>query len=214
VRVRVVLGVALAIVAGALALDNSGRAQRLAGSDHVAPDVFSATVPGGGLLCQPVAPVPDDAARAVVRIGTYGRPVPILALRFLAPTGELSAYGTLPAGAHEGDVSIPLRHVRGAPQASRFCLRVGDRSRVVLAGFRAAPNAASERVNGRPQGGFVSLIYYRAGRDSWWSLLPRLDHRFGLGKAAIFGDWTLPVCVVLLLCCWVAVVRLLLRQLP
>ena len=38
-------------------------------------------------------------------------------------------------------------------------------------------------------------------------------HRFGLGKASFFGDWTLPAVALLLLGVWVGTVRLLLREL-
>ena len=49
----------------------------------------------------------------------------------------------------------------------------------------------------------MSFFYLRAGSESWWHLLPAIDHRFGLGKAAVFGDWTLPVLVLMLAGVWV-----------
>src|SRR5262249_10568913 len=87
VRVRVVLAVALLLVVGVLALDASGRAPRTAGSDHTSPAVFSAAVPGGGVLCQPASYLPADAARVQMLIGTYGRPVPDLRLSFIDAKG-------------------------------------------------------------------------------------------------------------------------------
>jgi hypothetical protein len=56
-------------------------------------------------------------------------------------------------------------------------------------------------------------MYLREHRESWWQLLPTLVDRFGLGKASLIGDWTLPTVAVLFLGTWVAVVRLLLREL-
>jgi hypothetical protein len=213
VLLRVLLGVALLLVAGVIALDMSGRAPRTAGSDHVAPSVFSATVPGGGLLCQSVPGVPGDAASAQLLIGTYGHPVPRMQLRFVDSAGADVAVGRLPAGAREGPVSIPLRRQLGSRPATHMCLRVGGTSTVVLGGEGGPLGSSSELVNGHPQPGRISLIYVRHGDESWWQLLPTLDRRFGLGKASFFGEWTLPVLALLLLCVWGATARLLTREL-
>ncbi len=40
-----------------------------------------------------------------------------------------------------------------------------------------------------------------------------LDERFGLGKASLFGDWTLPAMALALLGVWIAAVRLLAKEL-
>ena len=45
------------------------------------------------------------------------------------------------------------------------------------------------------------------------AVLPTLSRRFGLGKASFFGDWTLPVVALILVGLWVAVARLLVREL-
>lgn len=213
-RVRVVLLVAVLLVAGGLVLDLSGRAPRTAGSDHTSPAAFSATAPGGGLLCQPIATLPDDAARVRLLIGTYGRPVPALHLRFLSPAGAEVASGQLLAGARQGYVTIPLRHLSGAHVATSACLRVGGSSPVALGG-ESSPvvTASSVRVNGRPQTGTISLFYLRRGSESWWQLLPTLSRRFGLGKASFFGAWTLPLAALMLIGVWVASIRLLAREL-
>jgi hypothetical protein len=213
VPLRVLLGVALLLVAGALALDMSGRAPRSAGSDHVGPLVFSAAVPGGGVLCQPVQGLPGDAARAQLLIGTYGHPVPSLQVRFLDAAGADVAMGQLPSGAHEGPVWIPLRRRPRSPSATNVCLRVGGATTVVLGGEGGPITSNSELVNGHRQPGRISLIYIRRGDESWWQLLPTLARRFGLGKASFFGEWTLPLLALLLLCVWVATARLLTREL-
>jgi len=213
VRLRLLLGVALLVVAGTFALEMSGRAPRSAGSDHVSPAIFSATVPGGGVLCQPVTAPPAEAARAHILIGTYGHPVPDLHLRFLDAAGAQVAAGQTPAGAREGYVTIPLmpRHTASVPVSA--CLRVGGASPVVLGGEAGAPGSNSEVVDGHHQPGRISLLYLRQGDESWWQLLPVLDRRFGLGKASFFGEWTLPVVALLLLGVWVATARLLAREL-
>jgi hypothetical protein len=213
VRVRVALGVALVLVVGAFVIDMSGRAPRQAGSDHISPAVFAAIVPAGGQVCQPAPFLPDDATRAQILIGTYGRPVPALRLSFLDAAGVEVASGRLPAGAHEGSLVIPFSRVPAAPPAANVCLKVGGSVKVALGGEGGSINPTSEVVDKTPQPGRVSLIYLRRGEESWWQLLPVLGKRFGLGKASFFGDWTLPVCAVLLLCVWVGTIRLLVREL-
>jgi hypothetical protein len=213
VRVRIVLFVALLAVAGALLLDMSGRGPRTAGSNHISPAVFSATVPGGGLVCQPLNVLPEDAARVQLLIGTYGHPVPDLRIRFLGAGNAEVAAGQLPAGGSEGLVTVPLVHRPNPPAAQRACLRIGGSSPVVIGGEAGPVDPGAEQVEGRQQPGRISLSYLRSGSESWWQLLPTLAHRFGLGKASLFGDWTLPVAALLLLGVWVGAVRLLVREL-
>lgn len=212
-RVRVVLGVALLLVALGLVLDMSGRARRGAGSDHISPAVFAATVPGGGVLCQSGVPLPHEAASVQILIGTYGRPVPDLSLSFLDASGAQVATGRIRAGAKQGVVTIPVTRVRGAAPSASACLRVGGTSRVALGGEGGPLNPTSETINGHQTPGRISLLYLRRGSESWWQLLPSLTHRFGLGKASFFGDWTLPAAMLLLLGVWIAAIRLLLREL-
>jgi hypothetical protein len=210
------LGLAVLAVVGVLVLDMSRSAPRGAGSDHVSIAVFAATVPGGGTVCQPIAPLPGDAAAAQVLIGTYGRPVPALDLHFTGTGGTTVATGTLAAGAREGTVTIPIHRLAtasAAREAGAFCLSVGGHSTVVLGGEGGPVGASSEYVNGTQQPGRVGLLYARAGSESWWQLLPVLDERFGLGKASVFGDWTFPAIALLLVGVWALVLRLLLYEL-
>jgi hypothetical protein len=213
VPLRVLLGVALLVVAGALALDMSGRAARSAGSDHVGPSVFSAAVPGGGVLCQPVTDLSGDTARVQLLVGTNGHPVPNLQIRFIDAAGADVAIGQLPSGAREGPVSIALKREPRSSPATHVCLRVVGATTVVVGGEGGPITSYSELVNGHRQPGRISLIYLRRGEESWWQLLPTLARRFGLGKASFFGEWTLPLLALLLLCVWVATARVLTREL-
>jgi hypothetical protein len=213
VRVRVVLAVALLLAFGAVVLDMSGSAPRGAGSNHVSPAVFAATVPPHGEVCEPVVPLPSDAARLQLLIGTYGHPVPALEVRYFDTAGAQVAAGRLAAGAGEGLVTIGLHQARGGAAATRACLRVRGSIKVVLGGEAGPVTAVSEVVNGVPQGGLISLVYLRSGSESWWQLLPTIARRFGLGKASFFGDWTLPLLALALAGVWFGAVRLLLREL-
>jgi hypothetical protein len=211
--VRLVLGVAVAVVLGALALDMSGSAPRGAGSDHISTPAFVAVVPAGGTLCQPVVQLPVEAARVQLLIGTYGQTLPRLQLRFLDSAGALVARGGLAAGAApEGQLTIPVEHVRKT-ESSSFCLTVGGNHRVALGGEPWPTTASAESVNGHLVGGRVGLVYVRGGSDSWWQMLPTLARRFGYGKSSLFGTWTLPVMFLLLIAVWAGTIRLLAREL-
>jgi hypothetical protein len=210
-RVRMVLAAGLLTVIAVLAVELSGSAPRTAGSNHVVPTVFAATVPGGGIVCQPVVPPPGAMSAVRLLIGTYGRPVPPLVIRFLSVAGATVAQGRLAPGAREGDVTVRMRNAAQLSDAASVCVRVGGSSTVVLAGERGP--GGTETVNGKPVAGALSLMYVRRGSESWWQLLPTLDTRFGLGKASFFGDWTLPVLAILLLAVWVATARLLVQEL-
>jgi hypothetical protein len=208
-----VLAVGLLLVTGGLALDMSGSTSRTAGSDHVSPVSLSASVPGGGVLCQPVPPLPADAARIQLLVATHGRLVPELGMRFDGPGGVQVASGRREAGAREGYVTFPLIQRRRAQPSTSMCLRVGGTSKVLLRGEQTIVGSAAEVIDGTRRPGRITVLYLRSGRESWWQLLPTLSTRFGLGKAPFFGAWTLALIALLVLGVWVAAVRLLLREL-
>jgi hypothetical protein len=209
-----VLGVALALAAGALILDMSGRAPRIAGTDHTNPIGFVASIPSKGTVCQAGMLLPADSGSVEVLIGTYGPPVPALTATFEGAGNRVIATGRLAAGAKQGYVRIPLRHTSGAPVGGILCIHVGRAvHEVVLAGDQFAPGPESEKVTGKSLNGRIDVVYLRPGRESWWQLLGVLDERFGVGKASFFGNWTLPLAALLLLGVWVAAVRLLAREL-
>jgi len=185
----------------------------MAGSDHASPLIFAASLPGRGSICQPVVSLPHDAARVQLTLGTYGKPAPSLTLRFLAPAGRLTAEGHLAAGAHEGVILIPVQRIANTEEATEVCLLVGGRTKVAVGGEGFPVSSFSERVNGQPAAGRFSLVYFRKGSESWWQLLPVLSERFGLGKAAFFGSWLLPLAALALLGVWVATIRSLAREL-
>ena len=175
---------------------------------------FSASVPGGGRLCQIGPRLSPEASSAQVVIGTFGRPVPALTLRFVGAANREVGTGYRAAGGREGLVTIPLTRRSPAGNAKSVCLLVGGKTGVVLEGERGAKvGRPSELVNGRRQAGRISILYLRPGEQSWWELLGVLDRRFGLGKASFFGDWTLPAAALGMLGLWLAAIRLLAHEL-
>jgi hypothetical protein len=212
VGLRIALAVGLAVVAGVLAIDMSGRAVRIADSNHTPEAAFVATAPGGATVCQPVPPPPPDAARARLLIGTYGRPLPDLAVRFVSLAGAVTARGELAGGGAQGHVEIPFRRVPGDALATSMCVQNLGRDKIAIAGVGVPPGPGSERIDGTPAPGAISITLFRAGHESWWSLLGALDQRFTLGKAGLLGAWTFPLCALMLLGVWVTVVRLLVKE--
>jgi hypothetical protein len=212
VRLRLVLGIAVALVVGALLLDMSGTAPRMAGGDRVSAPVFVATVPPGGTICQPGLGLASEVKRVQFLLGTFGHPAPAIGVRFLNTAGSQVASGHLAAGAREGLESVPIGSER-KDGAVEMCIRFEGGSAVVLGGESAPPSPSSAVVNGHRQTGLLSVSYFRGGSESWWQLLPTLSRRFGLGKASVFGTWTLPLMALLLTAVWVATIRLLKREL-
>jgi hypothetical protein len=215
-RVRIALVLAFLATAIGLVIDMSGSAPRLAGSDHIhwPPVSIVGTLQSPGSLCLTNTALPSDAARMVITIGSFGRPLPKLGLTFRSPTGRLLATGGLPYGAHEGEaVSIPFRYPHGASAVGTLCLRSFGRHPLVFYGWLG--QGAPVTINGATvtNDGTVSILYYRPGSESWWDLLGALDLRFGLGKSPFFGRWTLPVLALVVLALWVGVARVLIREL-
>jgi hypothetical protein len=207
----IVLGVLLVI--GTLVLDMSGSAARLAGSDGVRTEVFAVVVPGGGTVCQTVGRLPSDTGAAKLLVGTYYRPLPPLALRFVDKSGAAVALGEIRGGGRQGYITVPLRQLGPLSTVSRACLHVGGQFQVALGGTPVAAHTAAAVLNGKPVPGLVSIYYLRHGTASWWQFLPVLDLRFALGKASFFGSWTLPFVAVLVLLLWIAAIALVWREL-
>lgn len=207
-RLRVALAVALLCVLGVFALEMSGSAPRLASTNHVDAREFVATIPPHGTLCQPGVLLPPEAASVQTLIATYHRPVPTLAISFVA-RGRTVTSGRLSAGAKQGYVTVPLHYPHGPTLAGTLCIRMDNGHRIVVGGEPFAVSPSTERVDGQPQAGSIAISFMRPGSESWWQLLPTLIGRFTYGKSAFFGDWTLPLAALLLLLVWIATIRLL-----
>jgi hypothetical protein len=206
-RVRVLVGAALALVLAAVAVALSESKERLAGTNDLRAAEFVATLPAGARACQAGEFVPGDGARLRLLVGTYERPVPPLEVEIRSPAGS-RLRGKLPGGAREGYVEVPLERTTTPVSGATVCVRNGGDHRIVIAGFRTSRRVVAV-VGGRRARGNMRFEYMRPGRESWWALAPTVAHRFGLGKAGFMGDWTLAAAAVLLLLAWIAAIRLL-----
>lgn len=209
-RAVIVAGVLLII--GTLALDMSGSAPRLAGSNGIRVEVFSTVAPGGATVCEVVGALPRGTGGAKLLIGTYNRPLPLVRIRFLDASGSAVALGDV-RGGRQGYVSIPLRRRGAFSAAKRACVRIGGHFGIALGGIRAASKPVDEVIDGSPAPGLFSIYYLRADSQTWWQFLPLLDLRFGLGKAPFFSRWALPVVAGLALLVCAGAIALLWREL-
>lgn len=213
-RVRVVLAVALALVGAGVVLVLSQRAPRMAGTSFVPVRTFAVTVPPHAQACQPATYVPADSAAVRVLTGSFGQPLPRLSVTLADAGGRPLARGAHAGGGPQGEVTIPLDAVVAEERyGATACVRNHGGAPVALGGDVAGPGSAA-RVGGEVTQGAVGFRYLRPGRESWWSLLGAISERFGRGKSAFFGTWTLPLCALALAALWVAALRLLAREAP
>lgn len=210
-RLRLAVATAMLCIVGLFVLEMSGRAPRLASTNHVDFLGFVATVPPHGTICQPATVLPADTGAARVFVGTYSHPAPMIRLTFREGTRAVTS-GGLRAGAPQGYLDVPFAYPHGATRVGTLCLHFEGPNQVALGGASAPAGDGSEQVDGQPAPGIVALAFMRPSRESWWQLLPTLDQRVGFGKASIFGNWTLPFAACLLLIVWAASIRLLLRE--
>lgn len=211
-RLRAALAVALLGVIGALALDMSGSAPRLSGTNHVDPRGFFVKPPPGRIVCQPGVTLPADTGAVKLLVGTNGEPLPSIAATLRSAEGRVIARGTRAGGGRHGYVRVPLSPVLAHGGAGTLCFAFGASARVTVAGTGEAENASVATVDGHPEAGKIALYYLRPGSESWWQLLPTLARRFAFGKAAFLGAWALPLLALLLLATWIATIRLLTKE--
>ncbi|MHB2001589.1 MAG: hypothetical protein ACYCSI_15610 [Solirubrobacteraceae bacterium] len=209
---RAALAVALLLVVGALALDLSGSAPRLSGTNHVDPRDVVVRLASGRTLCQPGATLPPDTGAVKLLARAGGHPLPSISATLRSAGGATIAHGTLAAGARPGYVRVPLSPALKHGGAGTLCLAFGAGDRVAVFGTGEAQNASVATVGGHAEDGKIALFYLRPGSESWWQLLPTLARRFSYGKASFLGVWALPLLAFLLLLTWVGAIRLLARE--
>lgn len=217
----IVVAIGLAALLAGVVIDASGSATRMAGSNMVGQntvvrggkvvrDVLPvAKLPPGGRLCQPWI-VPADTAALRVRIYTSARTTPSLAGEILT-RGRTVSTGTLPAGPPHYFLDVPLTRVRRTVLDGQICLTNRGPGTVSLGGA-PTPQAQAPRVGGVPQAGLVRFEFMRPGSESWWQLLPTLEHRFGLAKSRWTGSWTFVLTGLLMVLAIGLAVRTLLRE--
>jgi hypothetical protein len=190
------LAIAAAVVAVGLTVVLLDAKPRTAGSNYIAEVEEVAKVRGDGRRCQSDVLLPKDTAGVRLLIGSYGRPIPRLAVE-ATRGGRVLTRGSLAPGGDEGHVRVPLERVDRTTAGVRVCVTVEGSERSVLYGAA----------------GRVRLEWERGGGETWLAIAPTVAHRIGLGKANAFGALLLPLALLLMVAGWAVAARLLLREL-
>jgi hypothetical protein len=212
-RTGVVLGMLLALTAAGIVVTLSLRGERAIGTNGMRPSGLVVTVPAGATACQPDSPLPSGTGSVALVVSANRRPTPPLRVRFLTAGGRVVAAGGLAGGRREGRLTVPLARGAGGGESARVCVQDRGRVPIMLGGGTGVPAVAARVAGGSPQG-VVALSYLRSGREAWWPLLGGIAHRFGLGKASLFGGWTLWAAAAALLCLWAVTSWLLWSERP
>jgi hypothetical protein len=218
-RVKLAIGLGLAVVCAAVVVTLSQRAPRLTGSNAaVELSGLAVYVQGNGVRCQYGQRVP--AGTGAIRV--YGK-----ALR--PPDGPLVvtvarggregvpprvvASATLPRPLSTLSTDAPLRpQIRHDIADAQVCLRNRGRQSIEVSGTitpilggGANPYKAHLPDDARTD-------YLRGGDESWWSASGAVAGRFGLMQTSFFGRWTMWAVFGVLALLWAAAVLVLIRN--
>jgi hypothetical protein len=179
---RLILVLGLVGLAAAVAVVLGQSEQRLAGTNDVPAGTAGRTVLGGQTVCQAEVLFPDTAG-VRFRATPGGSAGPPLDVWGSPSTGQPQfMHGSIPAGWRAGWVLVPTQTLRRAT-SGQVCIRNNGSPPIRLAGWV----------------GQARFEYVRPGRESWWSTIPAIWQRFGVGKAGWEGSWTLVLALVLVL---------------
>jgi hypothetical protein len=204
-RVRVALAIGLAGLALALLITLSHSPPVLAGTNSVAPDGFVATTRGSAVFCQDGETLPGGTTAIRLWVNTNINP-PVQVV--VSAGSQLLTRGSQQAGRLTGAIAIPVAPVPRTVAGARLCLRFGPAVEPV----RLVGGTAPTRRHGEAPAAKIRIEYLRPGRQTWWSLLPSIARRIGLGRAPS-GTWVAFVPLLLMAVAGIAALRLLLREL-
>jgi hypothetical protein len=171
VRVALALGLAALAVSIAVTLPHASR--RLLGSNDVRTLVGFEADPVRVLrLCQREELLPRGTAAVRLSLSAVRRPGPAVRVSAVAG-GRQVAGGSRAAGWRQAALVVPLRRIVARDVVARVCVAIAAGPPVNVA-VTAAPGEGVTRLR---------IDELPAGRDSWWSFLPTIVHRIGLGHA-------------------------------
>jgi hypothetical protein len=219
-RVKVAIGLGLAIVGAGVLITLSRRAPREQGTNtRVELSGLAVFVPGHARRCQYGERVPGGT-RALRIFATALRPpdgpldVTIARPGRRGVPPRIVASARLPSGLSTLSTSAPLRPaVRSDLPHAQVCLYNRGRQAIQAAGTLTPilGSGANPFRNRLPDEARVD--YMRGGKESWWSVSPTVAHRFGLMQTSFFGAWTMWAMFAALAALWAATIVLLVRNL-
>jgi hypothetical protein len=219
-RVKVAIGLGLAIVGAGVLITLSRRAPREQGSNtRVELSGLAVFVPGHARRCQYKEHVPGGT-HAVRMFVTAVRPPDGPLDVTIARTGRrgvpprVVASARLPFGLRGLNPSVPLHPaVQRDLSDAQVCLYNRGRQAVQAAGNLTPILGGGANPHGDRLPDEARVDYMRQGKESWWSTSAAVADRFGLMQTSFFGTWTMWAMFAALAGLWAATIVLLVRSL-
>jgi hypothetical protein len=219
-RVKVAIGLGLAIVGAGVLIALSLRAPREQGSNtRVELSGLAVSIPGHGKRCQYGEHVPGGTHALRIFASAVRPPDGPLDVTVARPgrrgvPPHVVASARLPFGLSSLSTRAPLRPaVRRNLSDAQVCLYNRGRQAVQAAGNLTPILGSGANPNGERLPDEARIDYMRAGKESWWSLSPTVAGRFGLMQTSFFGSWTMWAMFAALAGLWAATIVLLVRKL-
>jgi hypothetical protein len=186
-RIKVALTIGLALLVLALALTLTQAPTSLA-RRSTSEDQILGTVSHKVDYCQEDEVLPRETS--AIRVHIYAEYGPRVTAA-LSQKGRVIAHGQQGVGWTGGAVTLPVGALSRTRSGVRLCvaLSLNGYETVSLLGEQTPSARAAHSANTTLQGR-LTVEYLRAGRSSWWSLLPEVARRAGLGHAPS-GTWVL-----------------------
>jgi hypothetical protein len=208
VRTRVALATGLGLLALGLGITLSGSPVELVRSNSTpAKSLMAATSSGGAEACQSGEALP--AGTSAIRLTLLSTGGPQVYVKVLSGARLLTS-GSVGSGWGGGSVTVPVRAVDRTTAGARTCLRLGPtKEKVGFIGTRTSPALAAKGGEGEALPGRLRIEYLRRSHSSWWSLVPTIARRMGLGRAPS-GAWVTLLAAILvgtamLAACWLTI---------
>jgi hypothetical protein len=184
--VKIALAAGLTLLALAIVLTLTQAPASLA-RRNTHEDQVLGTARHGTSICQSNEVLPRGTS--AIRAHMFAQLGPRVSVRVLE-RGRVIAAGQQGAGWTGAAVTLPVHPLPTSRSGVTLCLTLalnGDETVQLLGEQRSASSAAREGEGALP--GPLTIEYLRPGSSSWWSLLPEVARRAGLGHAPS-GTWS------------------------
>nr|MBA2516865.1 hypothetical protein [Solirubrobacterales bacterium] len=187
---HIAFAVTLAVVAIGVIAALSQSAVRLAGTNNVFLRSANVTLTEGVTLCERREIVPGRTAAIRLSPQTGGTRGSALAARVVDRDGRTVSRGRLAAGWSGRYADIPIATIESTLSEAQVCVTSSGAEPVRLMGFGSEDARNGVSLDGRDTRETVRIAYLREGPESWWSLMPTVAHRMGLGRGLLLdGAW-------------------------
>ena len=183
-RIKITVAVGLALLAVTLVLTLSSKPMAVLGtSGKATQDLVSAHQ--NIRACQSGESLPKGTT--AVRLHVYASVGPRVDVT-LSEAGRQLAHGEVGSGWEGSAITVPLSSVIRARSTAELCFDVHVNGHETIALIGTLVKGAGASPSGQVSG-HVAVEYLRRSHSSWWSRLPEVARRLGLGHAGA-GTWS------------------------